>query len=256
MNLQPFYILQERQCGDSMMLRETSWFDLKGTITEDTVALIPVGSTEQHGPHNPLGTDHMIAEKIAEGVKDEAIITPTVPVGYSEHHRQFPGTLWVSPHVLTEYVLGICQSLKFHGIKKILITNGHGGNTFPLMIAAMKMREQGVFVGIHEWWKASKEEDAHAGSGETSLNLYLYGHLVHMERAKDSATEWSPPLHGTKILYDTIDFSDDGTVGRPTRATKGKGEILYKDAVNQLKETIKYLKETPLQDLLSKERVT
>ena len=238
-----------------MMLRETSWFDLKGTITEDTVALIPVGSTEQHGPHNPLGTDHMIAEKIAEGVKDEAIVTPTVPVGYSEHHRQFPGTLWVPPHVLTEYVLGICQSLKFHGIKKILITNGHGGNTFPLMIAAMKMREQGVFVGIHEWWKASKEEDAHAGSGETSLNLYLYGHLVHMKRAKDSATEWSPPLHGTKVLYDTIDFSDDGTVGRPTRATKGKGEILYKDAVNQLKETIKYLKETPLQDLLSKERV-
>ena len=83
-----------------MMLREMSWFDLKGTITEDTVAVIPVGSTEQHGPHNPLGTDHMIAERIAAGVKDEALITPTVPVGYSEHHRQFPGTLWVPPHVL------------------------------------------------------------------------------------------------------------------------------------------------------------
>jgi creatinine amidohydrolase len=198
----------------------------------------------------------MIAERIAAGVKDEALIIPTVPVGYSEHHRQFPGTLWVSPRVLQDYTLGICQSLHFHGIKKILFVNGHGGNTFPLMIVAMKMREQGVFVGIHEWWKASKEEDAHAGSGETSLNLFFYEQLVHMERAKDSATEWSPPLHGTKVLYDTIDFSEDGTVGKPTRATKGKGEVLYKDAVKQLKETVAYLKETPLQDLLCKERVT
>lgn len=251
-----FLFTKRINTGDFMMLREVSWFDLKGTITDDTVAVIPVGSTEQHGPQNPLGTDHMIAERIAAGVKDEAVITPTVPVGYSEHHRQFPGTLWVSPQVLTDYVLDICKSLQYHGFKKILIVNGHGGNTFPLMIAAMKMRQQGVFVGIHEWWRASKEEDAHAGSGETSLNLYLYEHLVHMERAKDSSTEWSPPLHGTKIWYDTIDFSDDGTVGRPTRATKGKGEVLYKDAVTQLKETIKYVKETPLEDLLCKERVT
>lgn len=253
--MQPFYILARRKYGNPMFLREVSWFDLKGTITEDTIAVIPVGSTEQHGPHNPLGTDHMIAERMAAGAKDEALITPTVPVGYSEHHRQFPGTLWVSPSVLQEYVLGICQSLQYHGIRKILIVNGHGGNTFSLMIVAMKMREQGVFVGIHEWWRSCKEEDSHAGSGETSLNLYFYEHLVHMERAKDSETEWSPPLHGTKILYDTIDFSDDGTVGKPSRATKGKGEVLYKNAVNQLKEIVQYLKDTPLQALLSKERV-
>lgn len=238
-----------------MMLREVSWFDLKGKITEDTVAVIPVGSTEQHGPHNPLGTDHMIAEKLAEGVKDEAIVTPTVPVGYSEHHRQFPGTLWVPPQVLQEYVLGILKSLQYHGIKKILIVNGHGGNTFPLMMAAMTMREQGVFVGIHEWWKASKEEDAHAGFGETSMNLFLYGHLVSKERARDTTTEWSPPFQGTKIWYDTIDFSDDGTVGRPTKATKEMGEILYNEAVTQLKETIAYLRKTPLTDLLVKERL-
>ena len=238
-----------------MILREMSWFDLKDVLTEDTIAVVPVGSTEQHGPHNPLGTDHMIADRIAHGVRDDALITPTVPVGYSEHHRQFPGTLWVSPHVLEDYVLDICKSLQYHGIKKIVICNGHGGNTFPLMIVAMKMREQGIFVGLFEWWKASKEEDAHAGSGETSLNLFLYDHLVHMDRAKDSATEWSPPLHGTKVLYDTIDFSDDGTVGTPTRATKVKGEILYKDAVTQLKETVAYLKETPLETLLAKGRV-
>ncbi|MBU7032189.1 MAG: creatininase family protein [Theionarchaea archaeon] len=238
-----------------MILREMSWFDLKDVLTEDTIAVVPVGSTEQHGPHNPLGTDHMIADRIAHGVRDDALITPTVPVGYSEHHRQFPGTLWVSPRVLEDYVLDICRSLQYHGIKKIVICNGHGGNTFPLMIVAMKMREQGIFVGLFEWWKASKEEDAHAGSGETSLNLFLYDHLVHMDRAKDSATEWSPPLHGTKVLYDTIDFSDDGTVGTPSRATKVKGEILYKDAVTQLKETIAYLKETPLEKLLAKGRV-
>lgn len=239
-----------------MMLREASWFDLKDTITENTVAIIPVGSTEQHGPQNPLGTDHMIAERIAAGVKDEAVITPTIPVGYSEHHRQFPGTLWVSPDVLQGYIQGICESLEFHGFKRILIVNGHGGNTFPLMRVAMTMREKGVFVGINEWWRACKEEDAHAGSGETSLNLFLYEQLVHMDRAKDSSSQWSPPVHGTKIWYDTIDFSDDGTVGKPTRATKGKGKVLYKDAVDQLKETIKYVKETPLDELLCKERVT
>ncbi|TRO48691.1 creatininase family protein [Candidatus Bathyarchaeota archaeon] len=81
-------------------LHEISWSEAKELFQETDVAILPVGSTEQHGPHNPLGTDHLVAEALSKvvGERTGVPVLPIIPVGISEHHRQFPGTLWVRPY--------------------------------------------------------------------------------------------------------------------------------------------------------------
>ena len=82
--------------------------------------MIPVCATEQHGPHNPLGTDHLLAAAVARRVGDATgvPVLPVVPVGVSEHHRQFPGTLWVDPPVFREYLLGVALAVAEPGVVK------------------------------------------------------------------------------------------------------------------------------------------
>ncbi|MFW6385240.1 MAG: creatininase family protein, partial [Halodesulfurarchaeum sp.] len=89
-----------------MNLADGTWTDAEATETD--LALLPVGSTEQHGPHAPLGTDHLAAEAIAaeaaESFERDVIVAPAVPIGVSEEHRQFTGSLWVSPDTFRAYV--------------------------------------------------------------------------------------------------------------------------------------------------------
>jgi len=122
-----------------MDLAERTWPDA-GAVETD-LAVLPVGSTEQHGPHAPLGTDTTTAAAVArEGVDradQPAVVAPPIPVGVAAEHRQFPGTLWVSENTFRAYVRETCQSLATHGWDRIVVVNGHGGNvpalrsTFP-----------------------------------------------------------------------------------------------------------------------------
>lgn len=238
--------------GDGMRLEEMSWIDAKKAFLEKPVVLIPTGSTEQHGPHNPLGTDHFIAQEICR--RTNYLVTPTIPIGVSKHHRQFPGTLWVESKVFKEYVLGICDSLRYHGVEKIVIVNGHGGNTQALIEVAMEMRERGVFVAIFEWWKALRLNAGHGGKEETSVNLFLYENLVKMERVEDGFKEWSPKKFGAIVNYDTIDFSKNGVVGKATKAEKKDGEKITKDAREMLGKLVDYLEKTSIKELLPKKK--
>ncbi|TFH15186.1 creatininase family protein, partial [Candidatus Bathyarchaeota archaeon] len=96
-----------------VQLAEISWSEAQKLFMEHDVALIPIGSTEQHGPHNPLGTDHLLANAVAKRIGDETglPVAPVTPVGISRHHRQFPGTLWVLPNVFREYMISIALSI-------------------------------------------------------------------------------------------------------------------------------------------------
>lgn len=108
-----------------------------------TVAMVPVGSTEQHGPHALLGTDTLNAETIvkttAERFDAPVVVSPTVPVGVAEEHRQFPGTLWTSESTFRAYVRDIVRSLAFHGLDRVVLVNGHGGNVAALREVAGKV---------------------------------------------------------------------------------------------------------------------
>jgi creatinine amidohydrolase len=230
-----------------------TWEEAKGAL-KDRIVVIPVGSTEQHGPQNPLDTDHMIAEGLAAEL--DVVVLPTIPIGLSKHHRYFAGTLWVSYEGFYRYLRDICMALKYHGVETILFVNGHGGNTACLRDLALTMRDEGVSVAIYEWWRSIPPEavqkiypeDArkhlgHAGSAETSMNLLLHPDLVKMERAKDVDTEWAPKKFGGIVVYETREFSDCGVVGISTDASVEKGKDLFDVCLAELKNLVNYMKE-------------
>jgi len=250
-----------------VQLAEISWSEALKLLEGTDVAILPVGSTEQHGPHNPLGTDHLVAARMAfeVGERTGVPVLPVVPVGVSEHHRQFPGTLWVSPTVFRAYVRAIALAAVSHGVRKFLVVNGHGGNTPALMEVAGELRsEHGVFAAVAS---AFPLIDGHAGEGETSVNLYFHGHLVKMERAVDTEqkdrlgsleTAGFNMVGPARYAWDTLDLSETGVMGnagatiRSTTASEEKGGELVEPHIEALCELVERLKEADLDGLLPK----
>ena len=231
-----------------MKLEELSWEKAKEVFAQGKVALLPVGSTENHGPHLPLGTDFLTACHVAElaAEKGSWLQLPTVPVGVSEHHRQFWGTLWVSPEILRDYVMGIVRSLAFHGLRKVVMVNGHGGNTAALDRVVRILREEKIHAFVFEWWNAIPElidelcqlPHDHAGEMETSMILSIDPTLVKPGRFQQAASAnvvgWGKHLHGVSIGHDTLDFTKTGVVGDPSNGTAAKGKQMANAAADEL----------------------
>jgi len=249
---------------NKVLLYEMSWAEAKEYFAQNGIAILPVGSTEQHGPQNPLGTDHLIARALAEEAAKQTgvLCLPVVPFGVSVHHRQFWGTVHVSPSVFREYVREVCLSLKYYGVKKVVVVNGHGGNTSSLVELAREFREQGVFVSVFQWWRASEkllpelfdsEERGHAGAEETSVNLAINPHLVETTKAVDEK-ESCRLVESAGVSYglDTIDYTVSGVFGVATTASSEKGKRVFEASVRELVEHIEYVKKLSLDDLLPK----
>ncbi|RLI18105.1 creatininase family protein, partial [Candidatus Bathyarchaeota archaeon] len=109
-----------------VLLHEMSWVEARKYFLENDIAILPVGSNEQHGPQNPLGTDHFIAKAIAEEAakRSGVLCLQVIPFGVSSHHRQFWGTIYISPKTFKGYVKEACLALNYYGVKKIVIVNG------------------------------------------------------------------------------------------------------------------------------------
>ncbi|MFB6133572.1 MAG: creatininase family protein [Halanaeroarchaeum sp.] len=226
-----------------MHLAETTWTDADATETD--LAVLPVGSTEQHGPHAPLGTDYLTAEHVAsEGAahcEKDVVVGPPVPVGVSEEHRQFTGTLWVSPDTFRSYVRETVESLLSHGWDRVVIVNGHGGNTAAIReIASELTRRFRAVVAPYTWFDAVDVDldMGHAGAVETSLLLRTYPELLHEGRfeaaAADGAQRWGDWVSGVNLSPDTASFTDNGAVGDPTEASTESGAALETQAVDAL----------------------
>lgn len=253
-----------------MDLHRMSWVEARQALHAARVGLLPVGSTEQHGPHLPLGTDHLTAAEVARraSVLGGWLVLPTVPVGVSEHHRQFWGTLWVAPQVLRDYVLGITRSLASHELNRLVLVNGHGGNAAALDEAARRLRQEDIFCYVFSWWRAIPEVIAetietggsHAGEMETSAVLAFSPELVNADRYSEAVTgaapEWGKRLHGVEIGFDTLDFSLSGATGNPSRATGDKGQKVLTAAAERLDAFCRWLAEEPVEKLRTQPHLT
>jgi creatinine amidohydrolase len=231
------------------------------------VALVPVGSTEQHGPALPLGTDHLVAEAFAAELDHEdAVVLPTLPVGVSDHHRQFHGTLSLSDGTFERCVRETLASMADHGVRKAVVVNGHGGNTPALRRAARRLRTDEVaFAAPWNWWDGCGdlpeelfgEHAGHADAVETSMVRYVRGELVRedaLETAEaDGADAWGTEIHGAELGFDTADFTASGAVGTPTRGSREAGERLFEAALAELGALVDWLAERPFEDLLPAE---
>jgi len=250
-----------------LKLHEMSWLEAKEYFEKNDIAILPVGSNEQHGPQNPLGTDHLIAKALAEETakRTGVLCLQVVPFGVSSHHKQFWGTIFVSPRVFKEYVKEICLALNYYGVNKIVIVNGHGGNLSALTELAMELREKGVFISIFQWWTAvsknlqglfEKEELGHAAAVETAVNLYLHPQIVNMEKAVDEKPRVHPAkVEGTTLPLDTIDYTNSGVFGKATTASSEKGKKVFEAAVNKLVKHVNILKTLKIKDLMRKTKV-
>ena len=231
---------------------------------EASVAVLPTGSVEQHGPALPLGTDLLSARAVAETVADhpETVLLPPVPVGVSAHHRQFDGSLWTDPEVFESYVADIVASAASHGVEKAVLVNGHGGNADALRRAARSLRdEEAAFAAPWNWWSnldALIEEEldtslGHADAVETSMMLAVADEFVRedaLEAAEENGGDsWGESVRGASVGFDAIDFTESGAVGEPTNASREEGAKLLNHAGDDLAALVEWLAEEDLADL-------
>lgn len=173
------------------ILQYMTWQEAKEAFKSTKIAIIPTGSTEQHGPHLPLGTDYLIAEYYAKKVAEKAnvIVTPAIPVGFAHYHTSFEGTLSVNPEILSSYYQGIADSLISYGITHILFVNGHAGNMESLRNVCRNLRIRGLTAAYLQHFyiagKLNKEWEliAHGDIIETSLMLLISPDSVKLDRA-------------------------------------------------------------------------
>ncbi len=238
-----------------MDLAECTWTDADDA--ETNLAVLPVGSTEQHGPHAPLGTDTITATAVATAGVDRydgtAVVAPAVPVGVAEEHAQFPGTLWVSPDTFRSYVRDVVESLSAHGWNRVVVVNGHGGNVTALReVCGHVTRQGGTYAVPFTWFDAVDIESVealtgdkamgHGGPVETSLVSHLRSDLVHEERFGQArgggADAWGEFLHGVNLAYDSAEFTESGIVGDPDDGSPAAGEQLLGAASERLADLL------------------
>ncbi len=217
-------------------LNHLTWPDIEKRIKEVPVALVPVGATEQHGYHLPVGTDVFLAEKLAEKVSDRtgALIYPSINFGYSWVWRDRVGTVSLRQPILQEVIKDVVRSVERYGIRMIIFLNGHEANSATLKYAIREIQDETdvkvAWMFYPGWQQVHKEYMEsptwggmfHACEFETSLMLAAREELVHMERAVQEYPE-RPPLYGMDNTS-IGDLSKSGTYGNPLVATKEKGE--------------------------------
>ncbi len=250
--------MEDRPLVKPLELAKISYVDARKYFGEMDVVLLPIGSTEQHGPHNPLGTDHIIAYELAKEAsrRTGVMVLPVIPYGMSEHHMHFPGTVSVSPDALKLYVKEVCLSLKRHGVRKIVIVNGHGGNLNPLLDLARELRrDHGMLIFIFQWWTAisdkltniyTAKERGHAAAEETSMIMYIDEDLVNRERMVDE--EVRDPLSGARAYFPgyTDDYTKSGVFGVAKTASREKGELSFEESVRELVKLIDKVREVKI----------
>lgn len=209
------------------------------------VAVLPIGSFEQHGSHLPLSTDSMIAGLIAERLASAytLMLLPTLPISCShEHDGVLAGTVSIRSTTLHALVNDIADSLANQGIRRIALISGHGGNYILQHLAqeasASRTRSMLVYPTSRDWDAArttagcelTASQDMHAGEGETSILLHAAPHLVRDSyRTADHRADHRPDL----LLRGLSAYAEHGTIGQPSLATADKGRALL-DGLTEL----------------------
>jgi creatinine amidohydrolase len=210
-------------------------------------AVLAIGSTERHGDHLPCGTDTLVAEHLAAAVAERVegmLVLPTLPIGMSRHYASFPISVTLTTETLMRVLRDVFDSLLAHGLKKLLIVNGHDGNIAAIESTAREYRvdhpEMKIAV-LEAWWEtagALLPEDTfevwgglgHAGEGETSMAMAVAPELVDMSRARGVVPDL--PEH-VQVKWTFDELTPNGATGDPIKATAEKGRMM-RDALVEL----------------------
>jgi creatinine amidohydrolase len=220
--------------------QDAAWPDVRQALgaREHEVGLVPVGATEQHGPHLPTGTDTLIATAVCDRAAElvDGVVLPAVPVGVSYGHGTvLPGTLSLSPALLAEILKAYATWAAASGLHRLLFVNAHLGNTATIATATdwLRLYAPEVRVGSVDWWDCDPEvlaevvadgTDIHANRAETSVVLAVAPDLVHLDRLAEADDE--DRTGGLVFRYTAPSLSTNGVTGQPSRATAELGERL------------------------------
>jgi len=242
-----------------MQLQLSTWADVEAYLTRSTGIIIPIGSTEQHGPNGFVGTDALCPEIVAAGVAEEVevMVAPTIAVGMAQHHLAFPGSMTLRPSTLIAVIVDQINSLSLHGFDRFFFLNGHGGNIATASAAfseiyaqsslqASPSNQRPVRCQLKNWWQSDAikalsaelfgdAEGGHATPSEVSLTYFGYPDNI------PEATEMNPPIAPKGPIYDAADYRRrfaDGRIGsNPGLATVEAGRRLFEASVADVVQT-------------------
>jgi creatinine amidohydrolase/Fe(II)-dependent formamide hydrolase-like protein len=248
---------------------ELTWREARARIKKMDVALLPVGAVEQHGPHLPLDTDAFdadyLARRVAEACSDpKPLVLPPISYGVSYHHADFTGTVSISNDTLAKVIYEIGISVSRNGIRKLVIINGHGGNSPALNYAAQMInRDARIFVCVDTGETSDVDidkiietpNDVHAGEIETSTSLAMRPQLVKMNQAQKYIPKFSSRYldftskRGVLWYAYTRKISPSGVMGDPTKASAAKGERIWEIMIAHLVSLVEDLKRLTLEEI-------
>lgn len=224
-----------------MRWEELAWPEMRGL--EGQVGLVPVGATEQHGPHLPAGTDTLIANELSvrAAQRAKALVLPAIPVAVSYGHGTLlPGTLSLTPELLAAVARQYAEWAAASGLTRLLFVNAHFGNSAALGTATDHLRlfRPDLQVGVIDWWSLTPQiaaemtvdgDDVHAHRAETSVMLALAPDTVRMDRL---ASADDPDRTGDLVFrYSAASLSTNGVTGSPSMASSALGWTLVEAAV-------------------------
>ncbi|MBL8838924.1 MAG: creatininase family protein [Alphaproteobacteria bacterium] len=237
-----------------MLLHLQTWADVETYLKTSRAIIVPIGSTEQHGPNGLVGTDAICAEVIGRGIGEAAgaLVGPTISVGMAQHHLAFPGSITMKPTTLIAYIRDYVASLSRAGFERFYFINGHGGNIATTTAAFSEIyadtslsrdsNRPSVKCKLRNWWESaavkqlSKElygdsEGSHATPSEVSLTWYAYPDAAR-------PMTMNPAVAPKGEFTDAADYRrnfPDGRIGsNPGLSTAEAGKRLFDAAVKDL----------------------
>ncbi len=241
----------------SVFMQEITWPDFQAKVAAGAPVFLPLGATEQHGPHLPLGVDVFLPSAVAAAVAREVggLVAPTIPYGYKSQPRSgggqaFPGTTSLSAQTLSLVIKDVVHDLGLHGVRRFVILNGHFENAWPavegLDLGLRELRRDGIadVTALRlEYWDFVKRETLdrlfpegfpgtdleHASLLETSLMLAIRPDLVDMGKIPNDGPAKFPTYDRTPVWTDKVPAS--GVLARAQGSTAEKGQWLLDDHV-------------------------
>ncbi|MDR7194634.1 creatininase family protein [Luteimonas terrae] len=233
-----------------MRLQLSTWPDIQQYLEHSHGIIVPIGSTEQHGPNGLIGTDAICPEVVAHevGKRIGVLVAPTLSIGMAQHHLAFPGSISFRPTTLIAVIRDVVQSLARHGFRNIYFFNGHGGNVATVNAAFAEIHSEASFTGsgtsapslkLANWYMGRRvqaisrelfadSEGAHATPSEISLTWHAYP-----DHAQPMTLE--PRLAPSSHFGDARDYRQrfpDGRIGSdPSLASIEAGTRLFEASV-------------------------
>ena len=235
-----------------MELKFSTWQEVEHYLQGSNAIVVPIGSTEQHGPNGLVGTDALCPEAIAIALGEHtgALIAPTISVGMAQHHLAFPGSITLKPSTLILVIRDMFNSLVRQGFERFYFLNGHGGNVATVNAAFSEIYSQAslstqkaecphIRCRLRNWWEAEgvmalsrklfgDADGSHATCGEVSLTQYAFPSSI-------KSASMDPPIAPTGPIYDAADYRrrfPDGRIGsNPSLANPEAGKALFEKAL-------------------------